>query len=70
MSQQTIPENNLPIYLQNYTVSVECTENKCGSVRYSTVGVIPSDVSKKRVWNFKASGTLQPTKDIIQISKC
>ena len=67
MNQQTIPENNLPIYLQNYTASVQCKANICGSVRYSTVGVIPSDLKEKRVWNFKVSGILKPTKDIIQI---
>lgn len=67
MNQQTIPENNLPIYLQNYTASVQCGADNCGSVRYNTVGLIPSDVSEKRVWNFKVSGILQPVKDIIQI---
>ena len=32
----------------------------CGSVRYNTVSVNPSNEKRKRVWNFKTSGTLKP----------
>lgn len=58
-----IPENNLPIYLQNYTVSILSGNEKSGTVDYTTVGIIPSNVSGKKVWNFKVSGTLQPQTD-------
>lgn len=58
-----IPENNLPIYLQNYTVTILSGDETSGSVDYSTVGIIPSNVQKKRVWNIRLSGTLQPQND-------
>ena len=50
-----IPEYNLPIYLQNYTVSILSGNEKSGTVDYTTVGIIPSNVSGKKVWNFKKS---------------
>ena len=58
-----IPQNNLPIYLQNYTVTILSGDETSGSVDYSTVGIIPSNVQKKRVWNIRLSGTLEPQKD-------
>ena len=68
--QNTIPQNNLPIYLQEYTVSVlgnltslDCTvapEDEVGTIQYSTLGVIPSNKKDARVWDLKASGTLKP----------
>ena len=70
MSENTIPQNNLPIYLQEYTVSVlgnltslDCTvapEDEVGTIQYSTLGVIPSNKKDARVWDLKASGTLKP----------
>jgi len=68
--QNTIPQNNLPIYLQEYTISVlgnldsvDCTvapKDEVGTIQYSTLGVIPSNVKDARVWDLKASGTLKP----------
>ena len=91
-----IPPENLPIYLQQYSVVVLrekpkdncfpvqqnpcldtdfgcCSDGvtpktdpegsncprECGSVRYSTVGVIPSNVPKGRVHNINLTGTLE-----------
>lgn len=51
----TIQDNNLPIYLQKYTLQVLCDENssqECGSIQYSTVGVLPSNVKKKTCMEF------------------
>ena len=58
----TIQDKNLPIYLQKYTLQVVCDGNlsqECGSIEYSTVGVLPSNVKKKRVWNLTGNGTLK-----------
>ena len=58
----TITDNNLPIYLQNYTLKVLCNETssqECGSIQYSTVGVLPSNVKNKRIWNLVGNGTLK-----------
>ena len=93
-----IPSNNLPIYLQNYTVGILCRDvdtvcpdsplaggcsgtrygccsdettakqdvngtncpRQCGTVLYSTVGLLPSNQKLKRVWNLDLTGTLQP----------
>lgn len=93
MSENIIPDENLPIYLQNYTVNVFCYEKlyneeetcdsepygccpdgvtskdsplgnncipECGSSKYSTVGIFPSNKTQKRVWNFKLAGKFQP----------
>ena len=61
-----IPPNNLPIYLQKYTISILCsssenidTSKTCGTVKYSTVGLFPSNIKEKRVWNFKIEGQLE-----------
>ena len=91
-----IPSQNLPIYLQNYSVAIlsEIPKDNCfpvqqnpcidtqfgccsdgitpkidpegsncppefGSITYSTVGVIPSNIPKARVWNINLTGTLQ-----------
>ena len=35
-------------------------QNEVGTIQYSTLGVIPSNVKDARVWNLKASGTLKP----------
>lgn len=92
MSENIIPDENLPIYLQNYTVNVFCFEKsyneetcesgmygccsdgvtskespfgnncipECGSSKYTTVGIFPSNKKQKRVWNFKLAGKFQP----------
>lgn len=93
MSENIIPDENLPIYLQNYTVNIFCYEKfyneeetcdsepygccsdgvtskdsplgnncipECGSSKYSTVGIFPSNKTQKRVWNFKLAGKFQP----------
>ena len=52
MSEEVIPPNNLPIYLQKYTVAIHDGEKKptpTGKVLYSTVGAIPSNVTEARV---------------------
>ena len=92
-----IPSNNLPIYIQNYSIvivgkekiknciSSNCQQTKFGccpdgtTVRrnkestnctkevgrelYSTVGIIPSNIKNKRVWDLNLAGILQPTSD-------
>ena len=123
MNQETIPDNNLPVYLQQYNVKIlnvdipECliggcqgTEFGCccdkitpaidasgsnciggccgtqfgccpysteakidlegsncgtiaGSVLYTTVGAIPSNVALKRVWDLNLTGYLKPNRD-------
>lgn len=66
MNQQTIPDNNLPVYLQKYKVHIsdgKDNESKAGSVKYTTVGAIPSNVKNERIWNFDLSGTLKPNID-------
>lgn len=51
MNQEKIPDNNLPIYLQKYTVDIlDRKEKEYGSVLYTTVGAIPSNVKEQRVW--------------------
>ena len=63
MSKPTIPDNNLPVYLQQYQVHILDTkdnESKAGSVKYTTVGAIPSNIKNERVWAFNLTGTLKP----------
>lgn len=70
MSQEEIPTKNLPIYLQNYTVSVvsgdkniECPSaplsNSLGKVDYSIIGILPSNRKGERLWNVKLEGKLE-----------
>ena len=123
MSQETIPDNNLPVYLQQYDVNIlnvdlpkcliggcqgtefgcccdkitpaiDASQSNCiggccgtefgccpystearkdsqgsncgtiaGSVLYTTVGAIPSNVSKARVWDLNLTGYLKPNVD-------
>ena len=66
MSKPTIPDNNLPVYLQQYQVHIldaKDNESKAGSVKYTTVGAIPSNIKNERVWAFNLTGTLKPNKD-------
>lgn len=70
MSTLTIPKNNLPVYLQKYNVTIfdgKDTTTKAGSVTYTTVGALPSNVKNKRVWNFNLTGTLKGNVDKYQI---
>ena len=63
MSKPTIPDNNLPVYLQQYQVHIldaKDNESKAGSVKYTTVGAIPSNIKNERVWAFNLTGTLKP----------
>jgi len=66
MNQKKIPDNNLPIYLQKYKVNIldgKDNDTKAGSVTYTTVGAIPSNVKNERVWAFNLTGTLKPNVD-------
>ena len=70
MNQKKIPDNNLPIYLQKYKVNIldgKDNDTKAGSVTYTTVGTIPSNVKNTRVWNFNLTGTLNPNIDMYHI---
>lgn len=62
MNKEKIPNNNLPIYLQEYTVDIlDDSENKkAGSVQYTTVGAISSNEKGKRVWQLNLTGYLEP----------
>ena len=64
-----IPNNNLPIYLQQYNIHIvdgETNEPK-GNIQYSTVGAIPSNQIQRRVWNLNLTGKLDPNADIYKI---
>ena len=64
-----IPNNNLPIYLQQYNVRIvdgETDEPK-GNIQYNTVGAIPSNQIQRRVWNLNLTGKLDPNADIYKI---
>ena len=64
-----IPNNNLPIYLQQYDIHIvdgETDEPK-GNIQYSTVGAIPSNQIQRRVWNLNLTGKLDPNADIYKI---
>ena len=65
MSQKKIPDNNLPVFLQKYKVSIfdEKSDTKTGSVLYTTVGAIPSNEKEKRVWKLNLTGYLKPDTD-------
>ena len=62
MTDKQIPPENSPIYLQRYKVHIypEKGETKVGSVIYTTVGAIPSNVSSERVWALNLNGVLEP----------
>lgn len=51
-----IPPNNLPIFLQKYTVFI--TD---GSTAWSLISAVPSNTQFKRVWSFQLTGTLKHT---------
>ena len=64
MNQETIPDNNLSVYLQKYNVKIFDDKKKSvGNVLYTTVGVIPSNQKEKRVWSLNLTGYLKPNVD-------
>ena len=68
MSQINIPDQNLAIYLQKYSIEIKnAVGNIVGSRRYSTVGVLPSDEPGKRVWQLNLSGVLDPNIDVYSV---
>ena len=50
LQQNQIAPNNLAIYLQNFTVSSTLLQNN-----WNVVGIIPSNVTGHRVWQFSSS---------------
>ena len=68
MSQINIPDQNLAIYLQKYSIEIKnAVGNIVGSRKYSTVAVLPSDESGKRVWQLNLSGVLDPNIDVYSV---
>ena len=68
MNQETIPDNNLPAYLQRYDVVIlNDKEESVGNVLYTTVGAIPSNKKEKRVWQLNLTGYLKPNVDTYNI---
>ena len=68
MSQINIPDQNLAIYLQKYSIEIKnAVGNIVGSRKYSTVGVLPSDEPGKRVWQLNLSGVLDPNIDVYSV---
>ena len=66
MNEETIPDNNLPVYFQKYKVEIldsKDNKTKTGSITYTTVGAIPSNLKNERVWVFNLTGTLKPNVD-------
>ena len=63
MSQEKIPDNNLPFYIQNYNVNIVHGEEVAGKVLYTTVGSIPSNNPLKPVWQLNLTGYLKPNVD-------
>jgi len=64
MNEETIPDNNLPVYFQKYKVDIlDSKKESVGRVLYTTVGAIPSNVKNKRVWAFNLTGKLKPNVD-------
>jgi len=50
LQQNEIAPNNLAVYLQNFTVTSDLLQNN-----WNTVGVIPSNITNHRVWQFSSS---------------
>ena len=50
LQQNQIASNNLAVYLQNFTVTSDLLQNN-----WNTVGVIPSNITYRRVWEFSSS---------------
>jgi hypothetical protein len=68
MNQETIPDNNLPVYLQQYDVKIfDDKKESVGKVLYTTTGAIPSNKKEKRVWSLNLTGYLKPNVDTYHI---
>ena len=68
MNQETIPDNNLPFYIQQYDVNIfDDKEESFGKVLYTTVGVIPSTEKTKYGWSLNLTGYLKPNVDTYNI---
>ena len=64
MNPETIPDNNLPVYLQKYNVKIfNDKKESVGNVLYTTVGAIPSNEKEERVWSLNLTGYLKPNVD-------
>jgi hypothetical protein len=69
MNQETIPDNNLAVYLQQYDVKIfDDKKESVGNVLYTTVGAIPSNEKEKRVWSLNLTGYLKPNVDKYNIT--
>jgi hypothetical protein len=55
----SIPENNLPIYFQKYTVAFIPSDTD--TVAWSLISANPSNTFYYRVWSFQLSGTFAYT---------
>jgi hypothetical protein len=68
MNQETIPDNNLPVFLQKYDVNIlDDKKESVGKVLYTTTGAIPSNKKEKRVWQLNLTGYLKPNVDTYHI---
>ena len=68
MNQETIPDNNLPVFLQKYDVNIlDDKKDSVGKVLYTTTGAIPSNEKEKRVWQLNLTGYLKPNVDTYHI---
>ena len=68
MNQETIPDNNLPFYIQQYDVNIiDDKEESFGKVLYTTVGVLPSTEKTKYGWSLNLTGYLKPNVDTYNI---
>ncbi len=68
MNQQTIPDKNLPVYLQQFDVKIlDDKKESVGKVLYTTTGAITSNKKEKRVWSLNLTGYLDPKVDVYHI---
>ncbi len=69
MNQETIPDDNLPVYFQKYDVNIfDDKKESVGNVLYTTVGAISSNKKRKRVWSLNLTGYLKPNVDKYNIT--
>lgn len=57
MSATTIPDTNLPIFLQNFVITYD---DATGDAIYSTVSINPTNNKLARAWNIVHQAILQP----------
>lgn len=55
----SIPDRNLPIYIDNFTVSI-----KDGQKNWASLCLNPTDTDFRRVWNFVLSANMFPTNEV------